>query len=90
MTIKNNSNNSKDENLNNTILDSLSNYKGDGASIALDFVPFVGNVKSIGEAIVVKDLVTGKNLTTSDRILSLIGGIPFANYLKGGKYYKNG
>ena len=89
-TIDKNSNNSIDENLNNTILDLLSNYTGDAASITLDFIPFIGNVKSLGEAIAGKDLVTGKNLTTSERILSLIGGIPFANYLKGGKHYKNG
>ena len=89
-TFKKNANKSINENFNNTVFDILSNYTGDAASIALDFIPYVGNVKNIGEAIAGKDLVTGKNLTTSERILSLIGGIPFANYLKGGKHFKNG
>ena len=89
-TNEKNANNTFDENANNTFFDSLSNYTGDAASIALDFVPFVGNIKSLGESIAGKDLITGKNLTTSERILSLVGAIPFGNYLKGGKYYKNG
>ena len=29
-------------------------------------------------------------MTNSERILSLVGAIPFANYLKGGKNFKNG
>ena len=89
-TIQKNANISIDENSNNTILDVVSNYTGDAASIALDFIPYIGNVKNLGEAIFGKDLVTGKVLTNSERILSLVGAIPFANYLKGGKYFKNG
>ena len=90
VTISKSVNNSINENSNNTILDVVSNYTGDAASIALDFVPYIGNVKNLGEAIFGKDLVTGKELTNSERILSLFGAIPFANYLKGGKHFKNG
>ena len=89
-TIEKNLNNSIDKNFNNTIFDVVSNYTGDAASIALDFIPYIGNVKNLGEAIFGQDLVTGKNLTTPERILSLFGAIPFVNYLKGGKYFKNG
>ena len=44
----------------------------------------------MGEAIIGIDLITGKNLTTSERILSFVAAIPFANYFKGGKNFKNG
>ena len=80
----------KDKGLNNTIVDLLSNYTGDAASIVLDFIPYIGNAKGLGEALAGKDLITGKNLATPERILSLIGAIPFANYFKGGKNFKNG
>ena len=69
---------------------SLSNFTGDAASIILDFMPYISNVKNLGEALLGFDLVTRKNLTNAERILSLICVIPFANYLKGGKNYKVG
>ena len=82
-------NNPINEKSNNTILDVVTNYTGDAAFVALDFIPYVGNVKNLGEAIFGKDLVTGKALTNSERIVSLVGAMPFANYFKGGKHYKN-
>ena len=83
-------NNSNNDISNNSLNISLSNYTGDAASIILDFIPYVGNIKNLGEAVLGIDLVTGKNLTNAERILSLICVIPFANYLKGGKNYKVG
>ena len=71
---------------NNTIL----NYTLDAVSIVLDFVPGISNFKNLGEAISGVDLVTGKNLTNSERILSLFSAIPLGKLLKGGKYFKNG
>ena len=59
-------------------------------SVALDFIPIVGNLKGLNEAITGIDTVTGKNLTSSERILSIITAIPFGNYLKSGKHLKNG
>ena len=75
---------------NNTIIDSLSKYMGDIVSIALDFVPYISNIKCLSESILGIDLVTGKNLTDAERILSLIGSIPFAGFLGGGKNFQNG
>ena len=83
-------NSNRNETSNNTLLNSLSNYTGDAASIALDFMPYVGNIKNFGEALFGFDLITGKNLTNAERILSLVCSIPFANFLKGGKSYKVG
>ena len=59
-------------------------------SSVLDFVPFIGNAKSLYEAYSGKDIIIGENLSVSDRSLSFIGAIPFGNYLKTGKYLKNG
>ena len=59
-------------------------------SVALDFVPLIGNVKGLEEAISGVDLVTGKNLTDAERILCIISAIPFGNYLRNGKHLKNG
>ena len=60
------------------------------ASSALDFVPIVGNVKGLYEAISGKDMISGEELSDSDRALSLVGAIPFGNYLKNAKHLKNG
>ena len=60
------------------------------ASSALDFVPVVGNIKSLGEAVTGKDIVTGEKLSAVERTLSLLGAISGGNYLKNGKYLKNG
>ena len=62
----------------------------DLASSALDFVPIVGNIKSLGEAITGKDIVTGEKLSGVERTLSFLGAIPGGNYLKNGKHLKNG
>ena len=59
-------------------------------SSALDFVPVVGNIKSLGEAVTGKDTVTGEELSGMERTLSLLGAIPGVNYLKNGKHLKNG
>ena len=77
-------------NITDSLIDTLSNYTGDAASIVLDFIPYIGNVKGLVEAVSGMDLITGKNLTDAERMLSLIAAIPFANFLKGGKNYKVG
>ena len=59
-------------------------------SLALDFVPVVGNIKSLGEAVIGKDLVTGEDLSITERTLSLLGAVPGGTSLKNGKYLKNG
>ena len=59
-------------------------------SSALDFVPGIGNAKSFGEGLVGKDLVTGEELSKTERMLSLLGSIPGINFLKNGKHLKNG
>ena len=59
-------------------------------SVALDFIPIVGNAKGLQEAITGKDLITGKNLTTTERVLALISAIPTCDYMKKGKHLKNG
>ena len=41
-----------------------------GISMILDFIPIVGNVKNLGEGLYGKDLITGENLTLSERALS--------------------
>ena len=82
--------NNQNKTSNNTLTVSLTNYTGDAISIALDFIPYVSNIKNLGEAVLGVDLVTGQNLTIAERILSLVCVIPFANYLKGGKSYKVG
>lgn len=48
-------------------------------SVALDFVPIVGDLKGIGEAIVGHDLVTKEKLSVAERI---IGVIPFGKVAK--------
>ena len=50
------------------------------ASAALDFVPGVGNVKSIGEAVLGKDIITGEKLSATERTLSILGAIPGGNF----------
>ncbi|MGG0825256.1 pre-toxin TG domain-containing protein, partial [Paenibacillus turicensis] len=51
------------------------------ASIVLDFVPVVGNIKGVIEAITGRDLITGAELTWYERALSLIG--PLGKGFKG-------
>ena len=59
-------------------------------SSAIDFIPVVGNVKSAVEAFSGKDIVTGEELSNTERTFSLLGAIPGVNYLKNGKHLKNG
>ena len=80
----------ENSNITDSLIDTLSNYTGDAASIVLDFIPYIGNVKGLVEAVSGMDLIMGKNLTDVERMLSLIAAIPFANFLKGGKNYKVG
>ena len=63
---------------------------GNIVSSALDFVPVVGNFKSLTEAITGKDMITGEDLSEAERALSLFGAIPGGNYLKNAKHLKNG
>ena len=63
---------------------------GSLVSSALDFVPIVGNFKSLSEAITGKDMITGEDLSEAERALSLFGAIPGGNYLKNAKHLKNG
>ena len=58
-------------------------------SSVLDFVPGIGNIKSVGEAIIGNDIITGEELSVTQRALSLLGGIPGVNYFKNAKYVKN-
>ena len=66
------------------------NLEEEIVSVALDFIPIVGNVKGLQEAITGKDMITGKNLTTNERILALFSAIPTGDYMKNGKHLKNG
>ena len=59
-------------------------------SSSLDFAPVVGNIKGVCEAVYGKDIITGEKLSKTDRALSLLGAVPFGNYLKNGKHLKNG
>ena len=59
-------------------------------SSALDFIPGVGNAKSLGEAITGKDMITGEKLSKIERTFSALGAIPGGNWLKNGKHLKNG
>ena len=59
-------------------------------STVLDFVPGVGNVKNIGEAFIGNDIITGEELSVTQRALSLLGRLPGLNYFKNAtKYLKN-
>ena len=68
----------------------LSFSLGNAVSSVLDFVPGVGNVKSAAEVFTGKDMVTGEDLSLTERTLSLLGVIPGGNWLKNGKHLKNG
>ena len=58
------------------------------ASIVLDFVSLVNNIKGGYEAVKGKDPLTGANLTTTERAFSFLGAVPFLKILKGGKHLK--
>ena len=44
-------------------------------STTLDFIPIIGNLKSVTEAYLGEDLITGEKLSVIERTLSLFGGI---------------
>ncbi|MFC4323294.1 RHS repeat-associated core domain-containing protein [Litchfieldia salsa] len=70
-------------------LPSSSTFKRQVGSAALDFIPVVGNIKSGLEAIIGKDLVTGKKLSASERIIAGVGiftGGFGKSALKGARY----
>ena len=58
-------------------------------SAVLDFVPYISTIKGLEEAIMGFDMITGKNLTDAERILSLVSAIPAGNLLKNKKHAKN-
>ena len=62
---------------------------GSLASSALDFIPVVGNLKSLSEALTGKDIITGEELSETERALFFVGVIPGGNYLKNAKRLKN-
>ena len=55
---------------------------GSLVSSALDFIPVVGNLKSLSEALTGKVIITGEDLSEAERALSFVGVIPGGNYLK--------
>ncbi len=62
----------------------------DIASFGLDFFPIIGNMKSFLEAVSGEDIITEEKLSELERIISLITLLPFGNYFKNVKYFKNG
>jgi RHS repeat-associated protein len=62
--------------------DKVLSYVGVGLSVALDFVPIVGNVKGLIEGLIGRDLITGAELNWYERALSLLG--PLGKGIKGG------
>jgi|GEM_PF-2744221 len=51
-------------------------------SIALDFVPVVGDIKGLAEAVTGRDLLTGEELAGWERVAGVIGVIPGADVLR--------
>lgn len=82
----NTNSNSKEESLSNEAYNSNSSSKilRASTSIAIDFVPVVGNVKAICESIGGKDLITGYKLSPSERILTACSAL-----IPGGSGVKN-
>ncbi|TCS82465.1 putative peptidoglycan binding protein [Tepidibacillus fermentans] len=50
-----------------------SSFKRQAGSMALDFIPVVGNIKSGIEAIIGRDLVTERKLSVTDRLMAGVG-----------------
>ncbi|MFV9511282.1 pre-toxin TG domain-containing protein [Tepidibacillus sp. LV47] len=50
-----------------------SSFKRQAGSMALDFIPVVGNIKGGIEAISGRDLVTGRKLSVTDRLMAGVG-----------------
>ena len=73
------------------VFSSYYSFSLDGlASFALDFVPGVSSVKGAYEAYTGEDPITGEKLSNAERSLSFVSIILFGNFLKSGKYLKNG
>ena len=61
-------------------------WLGAGSSLTLDLIPIVGNVKSFGELVTGKDLITGED---RNRFISALGVLPGVAYVaKAGKAVK--
>ena len=61
----------------------------DIVSLALDLIKLIGDSKGLNEAISGIDKATGKNLTSSERLSSILEAFPFEKYSKNGKNLKN-
>jgi hypothetical protein len=51
-------------------------------SFALNFVPIIGDAKGILESIVGRDIITGRRMSGSERLLSAVTAIPFLDVLR--------
>ncbi len=51
----------------------------------LDLAPGIGNVKGGAQAIFGENLVTGEELSTSERIWESVSALPFGNWIKKGR-----
>ena len=60
----------------------------DIVSLALDLIKLIGDSKGLNEAISGIDTATGKNLTSSERLSSILEAFPFEKYSKNGKKFK--
>ena len=60
------------------------------ASLASDVMDLIGNSKGLNEAISGIDKATGKHLTSSERLSSILKAFPFEKHSKNGKNLKNG
>ena len=61
----------------------------DTISAVLNFVRYLNNIKGLEEAIMGFNMITRKNLTNIERILSLISPVPSGNLLNNKKQLKN-
>ena len=61
----------------------------DIVSLALDLIKLIGDSKGLNEAISGIDKATGKNLTSSERLSSILEAFPFEKYSKNGKNLKS-
>ncbi|RJE91288.1 hypothetical protein D3P07_04335 [Paenibacillus sp. 1011MAR3C5] len=58
----------------------------DAGDCVVDFIPVVGGVKSVQEAVTGKNVVTGEKLSATNRVVGLVGVIPGGKLAaKGGK-----
>ena len=59
-------------------------------STTLDFVPGVNKIKNLYESVSGKDMVTGEDLSNSERFMSFLSIVPFVGpFFKNSKYLKN-